>query len=197
MVLVCNTNYLENWAILYEKGEFIIIAIWGHICIAKSAHNIILEFKWKKKITFFCVPFMAVKCVHFWKTDDTYEYVVKLQNKAIYSSRFQICHIVPQVAIISTWHRVNCDGLKCGQYPINIVKRPLLRSYRLLQVERVPCRARISKTGRQVAESWLPPVEMAAIWRCVLLIKNRTQRYNSQICVSHNFWFDQEAVRRL
>ena len=44
---------------------------------------------------------MAVQCVDFWETDDTYEYVVKLKNKAIYSGRYKICHIVPLVAIIS------------------------------------------------------------------------------------------------
>ena len=54
-------------------------------------------------------------------------------------------------AVLHSPATVNCNGCKCGCYLINIVKRSLLRSYRLLQVERGPCRAGIAETGRQVA----------------------------------------------
>ena len=42
-----------------------------------------------------------------------------------------------------------------------------------------------------------PPAEMAAIWRCGLLIKNLTPHYEGQFCVSFNFCFDQEPLRCL
>ena len=42
-----------------------------------------------------------------------------------------------------------------------------------------------------------PPAEMAARWRCGILIKNLTAQYNSQFCVSFCFCFDQEAFRHL
>ena len=59
-----------------------------------------------------------------------------------------------------------------------------------------PCRAGIVKTGRQAACKLIAAGEMVARWRCVLLIKNPTPHYNSQFCVTINFWFDQEALRR-
>ena len=48
---------------------------------------------------FFCLH-MAVKSGDLWETDETFEYVVKLQNKAIYFGRYKICHNVPLVAIL-------------------------------------------------------------------------------------------------
>ena len=38
------------------------------------------------------------------------------------------------------------------------------------------------------------PPEMAARWRCVLLIDNLTAHYNSQFCVSFHFCFKQETL---
>ena len=66
------------------------------------------------------------------------------------------------------------NGLENTSFPINIVKRSLLRLYRPLQIERGPCRAEIAETGRQGACE-LVPGGNAARWRCVLLI--RAQHY--------------------
>ena len=44
---------------------------------------------------------------------------------------------------------------------------------------------------------WRRRPETAARWRCVLLIDNLTEDYNSQFCVSFHFCFDQESPRCL
>ena len=38
-----------------------------------------------------------------------------------------------------------------------------------------------------------PPLEIAARWRCVSVIKNMTAHYNSQFCVSFHYCFHWEA----
>ena len=65
------------------------------------------------------------------------------------------------------------NGRENTSFLTNIVKRSLLRLYRLLQVERGSSHAGIAETGRQVACKLRPPAETDARWRCVLLNKTR------------------------
>ena len=100
--------------------------------------------------------------------------------------------------VASNCNTLNLNGRENTSFLINIVTRLLLRFYWLLQVKRGPSRAGIAKTGRQVACELMPSAETAARWRCVLLITTQqTPHYNSQFCVSINFWFYQEALKHL